>query len=570
MVSPQSSPSLGEKRWPALAIERWTERRNLFRIGVSSCVPSFDVETAHTPPAAASGRGGRVSVSETESQTRLTTRHQGDSVEIESTKADHLRSVANTNKPENHDYDNDPSDARMGLGCCGVRPSAGDGSLCDGGFNALPAGNGGGDSVGFPGRCSQERGENVEGELGEWGAPAAPLPQGPAVGPWGRPVGAGPRWCGNIGPSLFMTAVERREQQERGRQEMERIGRSNLRALGLTAEERARNDLPPRQGLREALGAPAGRFRDLLVQGLREAAEHGNRAERSEAGARLRALAADGLDPGAKSAHPPDSHGWKGLTTAGRRAIRDAGAVMDDQRGTLGFWTVTLPDEAAAVATREQVATFQTRLLFFARRMMLRRGVPPLALVVCEMHPHRRGLGGERIPHWHAIVRVSRAPFQRWAVSVADWHRVVDQAHRAAFGRGRGHSKGCRMLPQKTGAARYLAPYMAKDRSRVEELQGTPAGRMVPRQWWTWTGELRDQVRACRLKPPAPFLRWCCRWWRELEEAGDLASTEQIQIGEEGPIVGRWFVWSSEAALDRAIEAWIGEELARLDCLSSG
>lgn len=367
-----------------------------------------------------------------------------------------------------------------------------------------------------------------------------------------------------------MTAVERQDQQARGRRELERMGRGALRALGMTAEERARNDLPPRQDLKDALAAPAGRFRDLVIEGLRERAEQGTRAERSEARARLRALAADGLDPGASSAHRPDGQGWRGLTTAGRRAVRDAGAVMDEHRGTLGFWTVTLPDEAAAMATRDQIATFQSRLLFFARRMMIRRGVPPLALLVCEMHPHRRGMGGERIPHWHAIVRVSRAPFERWAVTVADWHRVVDQAHRAAFGRARGHSKGCRMLPQRTGAARYLAPYLAKDRSRVDELQGTVAGRMVPRQWWTWTGELRDLVRACRVKPPAAFLRFCCRWWRELQDLGEIVSTELIQIGQDGPTVGRWFVWASEAALDRAIEAWMGEELARLDMLRSG
>lgn len=366
-----------------------------------------------------------------------------------------------------------------------------------------------------------------------------------------------------------MTAVERREQQERGRQEMERLGRSNRRAVGLTAEERARNDLPLRQDLREALAAPAGRFRDLVIQGLREAAERGTKAERREAGARLRALAADGLDPGGKSAHSTADHGWRGLTTAGRRSIRDSGAAMDEHYGALGFWTVTLPDEAAGVATREQIATFQTRLLFFARRMMIRRGVPPLALLVCEMHPHRRGLGGERIPHWHGIVRVSARPFEKWAVTVRDWHRVVDQAHRAAFGRARGHTKGCKMLPQKTGAARYLAPYMAKDRSNVEALRNTAAGRMVPRQWWTWTGELRALVGACRIKPPAAFLRWCCRWWQELMDLGELRRSEPIQIGESGPMVGRWFVWESEAALDRAIEAWIGEEYARIEMIGS-
>ena len=345
------------------------------------------------------------------------------------------------------------------------------------------------------------------------------------------------------------------------------MGRANLRALGLTAEQRARNDLEPRQTVAAGMIAPTGRFRDLLIEGLREGAAGGDAATRRHCAEHLAGLAADGLDPGAKSAHGGPGHGWRGLTTAGRRSIRDAGAVLDDHRGTLGFWTVTLPEAEAATATRSQIATFQSRLLFFARRLMIRRGLEPLALLVAEIHPHRRVMDGAAVPHWHLIVKVSDVPFARWRAGVADWHRVVDLAHRAAFGRRRGQTAGCRMLPQRTGAARYLAPYMAKDRSRVDRLEGTQQGRMVPRQWWSWTGELRALVAACRIRPPAPFLRWCCRWWRELVDLGDVVSTELIQIGEDGPIVGRWFVWASEAALDRAIEAWIAEELARLDDL---
>lgn len=367
-----------------------------------------------------------------------------------------------------------------------------------------------------------------------------------------------------------MTAVERRDQQERGRQEMERIGRGALRVLGMTAEERARNDLPPPQSLSEALAAPSGRFADLLAAGLQEGAEKGDAATRAHCRGRLGRPGSDGLDPGATSAHTPKEQGWRGLTAPGRRAIRDAGAVMDEHRGTLGFWTVTLPEEAAAMATREQVAAFQSRLLFFARRLMIRRGLEPLAILVCELHPHRRAMDGARVPHWHLIVKVTDQPFTKWRAGVADWHRVVDAAHRAAFGRARGHAKGCRMLPQKTGAARYLAPYMVKDRSRVEELQGQQAGRMVPRQWWSWTGELRAMVAACRIRPPSSFLRWCCRWWQELQDLGDLKRCELIQIGDDGAAVGRWFLWASEDALDRAIEQWIGEELARLDELRSG
>jgi hypothetical protein len=387
----------------------------------------------------------------------------------------------------------------------------------------------------------------------------------PPAGPWAAPATSGPRWCGNLGPSLFMTAVERQSTADRGRAELERLGAQVRRIAGWSAEQRARNDLPPREELSTALWAPSGRFADLLREGLREGIEKGDALTRAHAAAHAAGLGPDGLDPRPTSAQPTREQGWRGLTTPGRRAIRDAGAVMDEHRGTLGFWTVTLPPAAAEVATREHIATFQSRLLFFARRAMVRAGLPPLALLVAELHPGRRTMGGDRIPHWHLIVKVSREPFRPWAIPVSGWHRIVDAAHRAAFGVRRGGTWGCKMLPGRTGAARYLAPYMAKDRSDVSVLHGTRAGRMVPRQWWSWTGELREAVKACRLRPPSAFLRWCCRWWRELVDLGDVTRSDVIQIGDDGPVVGRWFVWASESALDQAIETWIGEEIACLD-----
>lgn len=404
-----------------------------------------------------------------------------------------------------------------------------------------------------------------------WQAPGpAPVPAPPAR-PLATPsAGPGPRFCGRIGPSLFMTAVERREQQEKGRRELESIGRQCLRMLGLTAEERGRNDLPPRESLRDAMRAPSGRFADLLAAGLREGAEKGDRETRRHCRGRLGAAGPTALVTGGSSAHQTGRQGWRGLTADGRRSVRDAGAVMDQDYGSLAFWTVTLTDDVAETATREQIATFQSRLLFFTRRAMIRAGVPPFCVLVAELHPGRRAWDGALVPHWHLVVRVSSQPFARWAVRKEHLNRAALAAHRAAFHRERGHTQRLTVLPQKTGAARYLAKYMSKARSTVEALRGTQQGRMVPRQWWSWTGEVRELVMRCRIKPPSGFLGWCCRWWQELAELGQLAATDVVAIGSDGPVVGRWFVWSDEAALDRAIEQWTGEELARLDLLRTG
>jgi hypothetical protein len=316
----------------------------------------------------------------------------------------------------------------------------------------------------------------------------------------------------------------------------------------MTAEQRARNDLPPSLGT-----DPAGASdrRQPIRDFCRAAADQ------------------TALVTCPNSAQPIGSHGFRGLPAAGRRSIRDAGAVLDAEYGSLAFFTATLPPDAAACATRETVANFQSRLLFLLRRRLVRLGLPPLVLLVAEMHPGRRSLDGAPVPHWHGVVKVSHRPYERWAFRKEDFNRCVLQAHLIAFGFRRGHTQRLQLLPQLTGAARYLSKYISKGSSDVSSLRGEQAGRMVPRQWWSWTGELRKLVGACRVRPPSGFLRWCVRWRRELADLGE-ATTGEVQIGEGGPVVGCWFGWRSEAALDRALRAWIEAELEQMDRAAVG
>jgi hypothetical protein len=64
-------------------------------------------------------------------------------------------------------------------------------------------------------------------------------------------------------------------------------------------------------------------------------------------------------------------------------------------------------------------------------------------------------------------------------------------------------------------------------------------------------------------------LRWCVRWRRELFDLGEV-TTGEVQIGGGGPVVGCWFGWRSEAALDRALRAWIEADLGQVDRAAVG
>jgi hypothetical protein len=373
----------------------------------------------------------------------------------------------------------------------------------------------------------------------------------------------------------------------------------------MTAEVRAKEGYPKPSDPAAALAPPTDRLRYLVIAAMLERMAAGPRADRLEAVDRLvslgclppipiapsdptretvdaavrqsggirglrpflqelRATLPHGLDSCTKSAQDPTAHGFKGLTAVGRRSIRDACSLLRERIGSLVFGTVTLPDAAAEVCTRDQLATFQSRWLYYARRMLIARGLDPLVVVVAELHPNRTTSMGQPVTHWHYCAPTSAGPFQPWAVSVADWHRVHRSAYLSAFGHDRGHNKGCRTEAARTDPGRYLSKYLSKGRSDCSKLIGTSAERCIPRQWWTWTGELRRKVSACRARPPAAFLSWCVRWRSHLEALGEVTSG-QVTIGERGPVIGWWFGWRSPDALDRAIRQWMEDEMAVLD-----
>ena len=428
----------------------------------------------------------------------------------------------------------------------------------------------------------------------------------PAVNlPPGTVAGDGPRWRGKLSPSLFMSAVAVGPSQQGRREHGEQCGRANRRVVRERIDDVCRNEASPPGPVGEALVDPADRLRLLVIDAQLERMAAGPRADRLAAVDRLvslgclptipmapsdpirqtvdaavrqsrgirglrpflqelRATLPDGLDSCAKSAQDPSAHGFKGLTAAGRRSIRDACTLLRERLGALVFGTITLPDAAAESCTREQLATFQSRWLFYARRMLVARGLDPLVVVVAELHPNRKTLAGQPITHWHYCAPTAPGPMQPWAVSVADWHKVHRSAYLSAFGHDRGHNKGCRTEPARKDPGRYLSKYLSKARSDCSAIIGTPAERCIPRQWWSWTGELRHKVAACRTNPPAPFLAWCVRWRSHLEALGEC-SAGQVTIGEEGPCIGWWFGWQSIEALDRAIRQWLEDDLAVFD-----
>lgn len=328
-----------------------------------------------------------------------------------------------------------------------------------------------------------------------------------------------------------MTAVERRGATgaDRSRADRESIGRAIDRAARMTAEDRARAGMAPRVD------------RDAVL------------------------TAVPGLDPRPKSAQPGTPHGFRGLTVAGRRAVRDGAALMAADPGTVVFLTVTLPPAEAEGCTRDQLATFQSRLLFFIRRALVAAGLEPLAVLVAEVHPHRRTLAGGPVIHWHAAIRGRTAPGADWALPLARWRRVVSQAHRAAFGHHRRDWRGCRVEAARRDPGRYLSKYLSKGSSDTRRFQGTQWERCIPRQWWAWTGELRGLVNGARWRPPTGFLRHCCRWAEDLAAAG-LAESGLIVVAD-GLTVGRWFRWEGVESLRLALEAWALEESEVLEAI---
>lgn len=256
---------------------------------------------------------------------------------------------------------------------------------------------------------------------------------------------------------------------------------------------------------------------------------------------------------------PQLPRGTFGITPYARQQIDRACAVMEESRGLLSFWTVTLPPAwLERLRKSGRWPDFQNALRHRLHRALGQSGLKPQVLMVVELHPGRSRKAGQATPHVHILFRGRHHSRAAWALSPADLDGLILQAARSAGIRAKECRSAGQVEPVRRSVRHYLSNYLTKVPRQVssglsEAFVGDIA--LCPRQWFAMTRSLLREVKACRFEVPAEWLEWLIDHRGPAEKGAPWVIQMYQPPDPQAPAV--WMIrWRSTDTLIRAWEAY--------------
>ena len=263
---------------------------------------------------------------------------------------------------------------------------------------------------------------------------------------------------------------------------------------------------------------------------------------------------AAGLVEGSEfDATPPEPlrrNGMRGLTDNGGKKVEDFCALIRQDRGLYGIWTVTLPPEVAddLDGIPDGVQAFGDALrrrfgeaLSRACRRETARVRRPIAPDWCfVIEPQATGR-----PHWHYVFRCKSRRGRPWLLGKGRLDRVIRNAMRTATGRDHRTIAAGNVQSIRSTPGRYLSSYLKKEVSRNAALLLLANGyseNLVPRQWWGMSRSALALVERHRFELPSVLVGWLSRQWPGLSGIGllDAAIWQPDAEGAPSMVVGSW------------------------------
>lgn len=209
------------------------------------------------------------------------------------------------------------------------------------------------------------------------------------------------------------------------------------------------------------------------------------------------------LGIGSKSSRPGKRYGLKGITSYGRKMLRNAGHLIDKasenqynrlpQMGTLTVPSYH-PDTMRLICAHWGDIV---RKFFQECKRLYAKYCYRFDYASCtEIQPKRWVERGEVGLHIHFLFVAIRLGKGRWVMG--------DEWVRATWGRILGHYLGVGDNPQRPNyrrdtvrqsSAAYLAKYASKGCSQVAEVAETMGVEWLPGQWWSISSGLRESIR---------------------------------------------------------------------------
>ena len=247
--------------------------------------------------------------------------------------------------------------------------------------------------------------------------------------------------------------------------------------------------------------------------------------------------------------------GIRGLTCGGRRTVRRAACLLEEDRRTIAFWTITLPEEASArIHDLDCWDAFQARVRQELGRQLRLAGLPARFVAVAELHPARSACSGRPVPHLHVVFQGKRNRWHHWAIDRWRLDSIIAAAVKTATGEACDTKAAGNVQPVKKSVARYLSKYLVKAQN-LAPVCGAQ-GQGLPLQWWFISQPLRAEVARSTVRLHGPVIRWLHEHGEALALLGHL-ERGAVDVQTPGAPAVWWIQWSGPGAVLRCWETWL-------------
>ena len=260
----------------------------------------------------------------------------------------------------------------------------------------------------------------------------------------------------------------------------------------------------------------------------------------------------DAIHPaaGRSQSKPLRRNGMKGLTDNGGKKIEDFCALVRQDKGLYGIWTVTLPPEVCSEldAIPDGIQLFGSAL---RRRFSeaLARACKREARAICRPVPAEWAFVIEPQssgrPHWHFVFRCKSRRGRTWLLGKCRLDRVIRNAMRTATGRNHRTTAAGNVQSIRSTPGRYLSSYLKKEASRNAAhllIANGHSENLVPHQWWGMSRSALELLERYRFEIPSLLVGWLSVQWPGLAGIGllDARIWSPENDGAPSMVVGSW------------------------------
>ena len=192
-------------------------------------------------------------------------------------------------------------------------------------------------------------------------------------------------------------------------------------------------------------------------------------------------------------------YGLKGITSLGRRRVRNAAYMLEKEHGKerLTFSTVTLPpmhDEDMVLLHLQWHKVIDRYRLLLSRHLR-KFGLPGEIIGVTEIQEGRYEEKGFPVLHGH-FVFLGAARRYRWAVSPARhdyiWRKSIQSVLCGPLPK---LDAACQLKEVEKSVEGYLGKYMSKGPSAIAAVVADGYEWAMPKQWWSCTRALVRRMK---------------------------------------------------------------------------